>query len=53
MASTGFAQNPSLPEKNLLDQLQGGLAEFNDWQRTVLRMRQGLTAFYGGGGHCG
>jgi cytosine/adenosine deaminase-related metal-dependent hydrolase len=55
VVSNGRLTGIDLPdlEKNLLDQLQGGLAEFNDWQRTVLRMRQGLTAFYGGGGHCG
>jgi hypothetical protein len=28
------------------------MQEFNDWQRTVLRMRAALTRFYATGMHC-
>ncbi len=40
-------------EKEMISQLKRGLAGFNDWQRTVLGMRAGLTRFYAGGMHCG
>jgi cytosine/adenosine deaminase-related metal-dependent hydrolase len=39
-------------EKEMISQLKRGLAGFNDWQRTVLTMRAGLTRFYAGGMHC-
>jgi cytosine/adenosine deaminase-related metal-dependent hydrolase len=42
---------PSL-ENELHAQLRKGVAEFNEWQRTVMRMRAGLTRFYGTGMHC-
>jgi hypothetical protein len=28
------------------------MREFNDWRRTVLRMRAALTRFYATGMHC-
>jgi hypothetical protein len=34
-------------------QLKKGMDQFNDWQRTVMRMRAGLTRFYSEGMHCG
>jgi cytosine/adenosine deaminase-related metal-dependent hydrolase len=40
-------------EREMLDQLRRGMADFNDWQRTVLRMRAGLARFYATGMHCG
>jgi cytosine/adenosine deaminase-related metal-dependent hydrolase len=39
-------------EKELTDQLRRGAAAFNEWQRTVLRMRAPLTRFYATGMHC-
>jgi cytosine/adenosine deaminase-related metal-dependent hydrolase len=42
---------PSL-ENEMHSQLKNGSAEFNEWQRTVLRMRAALTRFYGTGMHC-
>ncbi len=39
-------------EAQLVAQLRSGLADFNEWQRTVLRMRAGLTRFYATGMHC-
>ncbi|HEY3077509.1 MAG TPA: amidohydrolase family protein [Burkholderiales bacterium] len=39
-------------ENELLAQLKRGAADFNDWQRTVLRMRAALTRFYATGMHC-
>ena len=43
---------PSL-EDEMHAQLRKGAAEFNEWQRTVLRMRASLTRFYASGMHCG
>lgn len=40
-------------EKEMHAQLRKGAAGFNEWQRTVLRMRSGLTRFYASGMHCG
>jgi cytosine/adenosine deaminase-related metal-dependent hydrolase len=39
-------------EQEMAAQLRRGLAEFGDWQRTVLRMRAALTHFYASGMHC-
>jgi cytosine/adenosine deaminase-related metal-dependent hydrolase len=39
-------------EAQMLGQLRQGLTDFNEWQRTVLRMRAGLTRFYATGMHC-
>lgn len=39
-------------ENEMHAQLRKGVAEFNDWQRTVIRMRAGLTRFYASGMHC-
>jgi cytosine/adenosine deaminase-related metal-dependent hydrolase len=43
---------PSL-EDEMHGQLKKGIAAFNDWQRTVMRMRASLTRFYATGMHCG
>ena len=40
-------------ETQMHGQLRRGLEDFNEWQRTVLRMRAGLTRFYATGMHCG
>ena len=39
-------------ESEMHAQLEKGAAEFNDWQRTVIRMRAGLARFYAAGMHC-
>lgn len=39
-------------ETQLMEQLRAGMSGFNDWQRTVLRMRASLTRFYATGMHC-
>lgn len=39
-------------EYELTDQLRRGVVAFNEWQRTVLRMRASLTRFYATGMHC-
>ncbi|HEX2566670.1 MAG TPA: amidohydrolase family protein [Burkholderiales bacterium] len=39
-------------EEEMLAQLKRGMAGFNEWQRTVLQMRAGLTRFYATGMHC-
>jgi cytosine/adenosine deaminase-related metal-dependent hydrolase len=39
-------------EGELIEQLRRGAGEFNDWRRTVLRMRAALTRFYATGMHC-
>ena len=39
-------------EAEMIAQLQRGMREFNDWRRTVLRMRAALTRFYATGMHC-
>ena len=39
-------------EAEMIATLRKGMAGFNDWQRTVLRMRAGLTRFYATGMHC-
>jgi len=39
-------------EAEMIRALRAGMAGFNDWQRTVLRMRAGLTRFYATGMHC-
>lgn len=40
-------------EDELHAQLRKGAAQFNQWQRTVMRMRASLTRFYATGMHCG
>lgn len=40
-------------ETEMIDQLKAGMREFNEWQRTVVRMRAALTRFYATGMHCG
>jgi cytosine/adenosine deaminase-related metal-dependent hydrolase len=54
VVADGQASGVDLPalEKEMLAQLRRGAAEFNDWQRTVMRMRAGLTRFYATGMHC-
>ena len=39
-------------EAELLAQVRRGAGEFNDWQRTLARMRASLTHFYASGLHC-
>jgi cytosine/adenosine deaminase-related metal-dependent hydrolase len=39
-------------EREMIAQLRSGMREFNDWQRTVLRLRAALTRFYATGMHC-
>ncbi|TAK88309.1 MAG: hydrolase [Betaproteobacteria bacterium] len=39
-------------EAEMIAQLRHGMREFNDWQRTVVRMRAALTRFYATGMHC-
>ena len=52
--SNGKVQGVDLPalEAEMMATLRKGMAGFNDWQRTVLRMRAGLTRFYATGMHC-
>jgi cytosine/adenosine deaminase-related metal-dependent hydrolase len=54
VVSRGRVLGVDLPalEDEMIRQLRQGAAEFNDWQRTVLRMRAGLTRFYATGMHC-
>jgi 5-methylthioadenosine/S-adenosylhomocysteine deaminase len=54
VVSRGRVLGVDLPalEDEMLRQLRKGMADFNDWQRTVLRMRAGLTRFYATGMHC-
>jgi cytosine/adenosine deaminase-related metal-dependent hydrolase len=54
VVSRGRVLGVDLPalEDEMIRQLRKGMAEFNDWQRTVLRMRAGLTRFYATGMHC-
>jgi cytosine/adenosine deaminase-related metal-dependent hydrolase len=40
-------------EAEMIAQLRRGMGEFNEWQRTVVRMRAALTRFYATGMHCG
>jgi cytosine/adenosine deaminase-related metal-dependent hydrolase len=55
LVSNGRLTGVDLPalEKEMQSQLRQGLEQFNDWQRTVLRMRASLTRFYASGMHCG
>jgi len=39
-------------EREMIAQLRSGMREFNDWRRTVLRLRAVLTRFYATGMHC-
>jgi 5-methylthioadenosine/S-adenosylhomocysteine deaminase len=39
-------------ENEMRTQMKRGMAGFNEWQRTVLRMRASLTRFYASGLHC-
>lgn len=39
-------------ETEMIGQLKAGMREFNEWQRTVVRMRAALTRFYATGMHC-
>jgi hypothetical protein len=54
VVSEGRLKGVDLPslEDQMRAQLKSGLSDFNDWQRTVLRMRAGLTRFYATGMHC-
>jgi hypothetical protein len=54
VVSGGKAAGVDLPalEAEMLQQLRSGMADFNAWQRTVVRMRAGLTRFYATGMHC-
>ena len=54
IVSQGKVLGVDLPalEKEMLAQLRQGMAGFNEWQRTVLQMRAGLTRFYATGMHC-
>jgi cytosine/adenosine deaminase-related metal-dependent hydrolase len=54
VAAEGRVTGVDLPalETEMVDQLRRGMQEFNDWQRTVLRMRAALTRFYATGMHC-
>ncbi|HZQ74754.1 MAG TPA: amidohydrolase family protein [Burkholderiales bacterium] len=51
---SGRALGVDLPalEQEMRAQLKRGMAGFNEWQRTVLGMRAGLTRFYATGMHC-
>jgi 5-methylthioadenosine/S-adenosylhomocysteine deaminase len=55
IVSAGKVLGVDLPalEDEMLVQLRHGIDGFNEWQRTVLQMRAGLTRFYGTGMHCG
>ena len=55
VVSGGRLTGVDLPdlEGQMLKQLGQGVAAFNEWQRTVLRMRASLTRFYASGMHCG
>jgi hypothetical protein len=55
IVSDGKVLGVDLPalENEMLAQLKRGIAGFNEWQRTVLQMRAGLTRFYATGMHCG
>ena len=54
VVSNGKVRGIDLPalEAEMFATLHKGMAGFNDWQRTVLRMRAGLTHFYATGMHC-
>jgi len=54
VVSRGRVLGIDLPalEEEMIRQLRNGAADFNEWQRTVLRMRAGLTRFYATGMHC-
>jgi cytosine/adenosine deaminase-related metal-dependent hydrolase len=54
VVSEGRLTGVDLPalENELHSTLRKGAAEFNGWQRTVLRMRGALTRFYASGMHC-
>ena len=54
VVSAGQLTGVDLPEleRQMLQQLHQGIGEFNEWQRTVLRMRASLTRFYASGMHC-
>lgn len=54
VVSRGRVVGVDLPalEDELIRQLRKGMDDFNEWQRTVLRMRAGLTRFYATGMHC-
>lgn len=55
VVSGGRLTGVDLPnlEKEMLKQLGHGVTAFNEWQRTVLRMRASLARFYATGMHCG
>ena len=54
VVSRGRLTGIDLPalENEMLTQLRQGIEGFNEWQRTVLRMRAGLTRFYTDHMHC-
>ena len=54
IVSKGKVNGVDLPalENEMHAQLRKGAAQFNDWQRTVVRMRAGLARFYAAGMHC-
>lgn len=54
VVSAGKPTGVDLPalEAEMLQQLRKGMGDFNEWQRTVVRMRAGLTRFYATGMHC-
>ena len=55
VAADGRVTGVDLPalEREMIAQLRRGMGEFNEWQRTVVRMRAALTRFYATGMHCG
>ena len=54
VVADGRVRGIDLPamEQEMVSVLRKGAAGFNEWQRTVLRMRAGLTRFYTTGMHC-
>jgi cytosine/adenosine deaminase-related metal-dependent hydrolase len=54
VVAEGRVMGVDLPalEEAMIDQLRSGMGEFNQWRRTVLRMRAALTRFYATGMHC-
>ena len=54
VVSSGLLTGIDLPalETEMVGQLRKGVADFNAWQATVLRMRASLTRFYATGMHC-
>lgn len=55
VAADGRVTGVDLPalEREMIAQLRRGMGEFNEWRRTVVRMRAALTRFYATGMHCG